>query len=248
MSVKDLTRQKSKTDRTAGAGTQLRAQASATKLDIPQTAAAPELPEYLTCRPPILSLESETFNPSHVLAIHAPDARRVLLLPVHGLLWASKALELSILSSRPAYQPTHPILPSHPAPAEPSLAEGEMRLPVVHLQMPSSLAFPLLQSWIYHASPAALLKMLLPPLQPVSPSLAPLMNREVLSVADEVCRQPKPLLLRHINLVHACWQDGVAIGLTEREYWETLARAWCILLSALATQKAAGSRKEERVQ
>lgn len=215
------------------AGSALMAQASMTKLDIPST---PDLPQWLTCRPPILSIESETFNPSHLIAIHAPDAKRVLLLPVHGLLWASKAKELSILSSAPAHQPTHPILPSSSSTA-PEATKG--CLPVVHLQMPSSIAVPLVQSWIYNASPQTLLKLLLPPLAPVSPSLAPLVHCDILSIANELAHQPAAVLLKHINLVHSCWQDGAAIGLVEVDYWKTLARAWSVLMSALASQEAA---------
>ncbi|KAM0756637.1 hypothetical protein T439DRAFT_352305 [Meredithblackwellia eburnea MCA 4105] len=146
---------------------------------------SPSLPSHLTTvrSPPTSSgspnsMESH-INPSHILAIRGEDSDRVLLIPTHGLLWAAKSPGLSLLSCDPRHQPACQILPSTPPPTPD-------HLPVLEMNLPSILAFPLLQAYIYLEDPALLLNALIPPIpdspangspQPTAPrSLSHLLN------------------------------------------------------------------------
>ncbi|GAA6007419.1 hypothetical protein JCM11491_004156 [Sporobolomyces phaffii] len=138
----------------------------------------PSLPQYLRCTlPRPSSLDSAAVSqPSHILGIRSSDSPRTLLLPVHGLLYASASPPLSILSSEPERQPPHPSLPTVPRPdldAEQARVERLADLPIVEVNVPSSAAFPHLQGWIYLRSPSLLLSSLLPPLPPSHPTPNP---------------------------------------------------------------------------
>ncbi|ORY54374.1 hypothetical protein BCR35DRAFT_335802 [Leucosporidium creatinivorum] len=186
--------------------------------------------------------------PSHILAIHAPDSPRTLLVPVHGLLFASHSTALSLISSKPHLQPSfpnHPALPSDLPP--PSSAPNEVHLPVVELHMPSSHAFPLLQSYIYLQSPSLLLASLLPTPPPTpkpsQPSLSALLNPTPLSLSTSLAALPGQTLLERISMVHGLWQTAVALGVSDEKLWATMRSAWGILAGALCVKER--RRKEE---
>ncbi|GAA6039335.1 hypothetical protein JCM8097_002803 [Rhodosporidiobolus ruineniae] len=220
----------------------------------------PALPPYLRCTVPFLpdSSSSSAYLPSHILAIRSADSPRTLLLPVHGLLWASASPALDILSARPEKQPPHPSLPTVARPV-PSLGDNESTayLPVIDLNLPSSAAFPSLQGWVYHRSPALLLSALLPsptssPAARPSPpsSLSHLLNPEP-SPAKEapgsfsspqhltqsLSLLPAQTLLKHVHLVHGLWQNVVALQIADEELWKVMGVAWQILVAALALRE-----------
>ncbi|ORY52722.1 hypothetical protein BCR35DRAFT_337685 [Leucosporidium creatinivorum] len=222
-----------------GMGPSLLTQATATTLHIP---AGPQLPSYLPCTLPVASASASPLSPSHILAIHAPDSPRTLLVPVHGLLFASHSTALSLISSKPHLQPSfpnHPALPSDLPP--PSSAPNEVHLPVVELHMPSSHAFPLLQSYIYLQSPSLLLASLLPTPPPTpkpsKPSLSALLNPTPLSLSTSLAALPSQTLLGRISMVHGLWQTAVALGVSDEKLWSTMRSAWGILAGALCVKE-----------
>ncbi|GAA6021487.1 hypothetical protein JCM10207_005775 [Rhodosporidiobolus poonsookiae] len=229
---------------------------SATCLHIPP---GPTLPAYLRCTPPDIAPESSpVLLPSHVLAIRSNDSPRTLLLPVHGLLWASSSSALALLSSRPEKQPAHPSLPSAPRPtlSAEDEAQGAAYLPVVELNLPSSAAFPLLQGWVYLRSPQLLLSSLLPQPSssgssppPAPPTLSHLLNPappsptsaslpSPTSLTQSLARAvPSQTLLSHVHLVHSLWQDAVALQIGDEDLWKVMGAAWQILVAALALRE-----------
>lgn len=224
------------------AGSSLLTHATRTTLRVP---AGPELPSYLPCT---LPEAPDAIAPSHILAIHAPDSPRTLLVPVHGLLFASRSSALSLISSAPPRQPSypnHPALPSVQPPA--SSAPNEVHLPVVDLHLPSCLAFPLLQAYLYIHSPSLLLSSLLPT-PPSSPSSSPssisaLLNPTSVSLSRSLAAVTTEDLLKRISLVHSLWQDVVALGISDEKLWKTMRSAWGLLAGALCVQER--KRKEE---
>ncbi|GAA5880457.1 hypothetical protein JCM8547_007899 [Rhodosporidiobolus lusitaniae] len=228
---------------------------TATTLHLPPSA---ELPQYLRSTLPSLPLPhaSPLYLPSHVLAIRSNDSSRTLLLPVHGLPWASSSPALSILSSRPEKQPPHPSLPSTSRPyPSPEHGEGATYLPVVELNLPSSAAFPCLQGWIYLRSPALLLSALLPtPPSSSSPPSPPSSLSHLLNPAPSTSSPYlKPLspetltqnlaavssqtLLQAVHLVHGLWGNVVALQIGDEDLWRVMGLAWKILVAALALRE-----------
>lgn len=205
-----------------------------TSLSIP---ASPTIPSFLSCTPPPqISPESSLdflLTPSHILAISSPDSKRTLLLPVHGLIWSSKSPVLSFLSSKP-----HPhLLPT----TNPESIGSHLRLPVVNLSLPSSLALPFLQAYIYLSSPSLLLSSLLPT-PPTSPrsSLSALLNPTPLSITNDLSYLSNRLLLEKINLLHGLWGDVVALRIGDEQLWSVMGCAWGILVGALAVKERRG--------
>ncbi|KAK4705471.1 hypothetical protein P7C70_g723, partial [Phenoliferia sp. Uapishka_3] len=200
----------------------------------------PQLPDWIECRPPALSQSTLTaaphISPSHLLAISSPDSPRTLLLPVHGLVFASRSPGLSILSSHPSLQHSSSNLPTSPSPS-PS------HLPVVPLSLPSSLAVPIIQAWIYLASPSLLLSSLLPKIPRPPPSLSSILNPpdpgppDAAAMAESLSQVSSKVLLERVALVHGLWQDVVALEMADSELWETMGRAWAILVASLGIRE-----------
>ncbi|KAL8276418.1 hypothetical protein RQP46_011170 [Phenoliferia psychrophenolica] len=227
-------------------GPQLMQSASVTQIQIPP---GKDLPSHIACRvaplPPNTPSNLGPISPSHVLAIKARDSERTLLLPVHGIVWAARSPGLAILSSGPSLQPASPHLPTTPAPS-PS------HLPVVNITLPSSLAIPFLQGWIYTSSSLFLLSSLLPKHPTPSPppaSLSPLLNpappptpTTAASVAEALSHLHSKELLDRVEVVHGLWQDVVALEIPDEELWSTMSRAWSILVAAL------GLRERRRIE
>ncbi|KAJ8292003.1 Clampless protein 1 [Rhodotorula toruloides] len=241
-------------------GPSLLVSTTSTCLHIPP---GPEIPPYLLATVPSSPAPAPSvFLPSHVLAIRSNDSPRTLLLPVHGLLWAAMSPPLSILSSKPDKQPSHPSLPHVPPPAA-FTDSARSYLPVVQVSLPSSAAFPLLQAYAYLRSPALLLSSLLPqppasPAKPAPPpSLSHLLNPSTSATPSPSAHQQTPqdlirslsslpvtTLLRHIHLVHGLWQDVVALQIGDAELWRAMALAWKLLVTALGGRGRSASRAE----
>ena len=203
--------------------------ATATSLHIP---AGPELPQALPCSFPILRGEGVAgleglLLPSHLLAIHAPDSARTLLLPVHGLVYASLSPALARLAA------------TQPAPVT-STGIPTGSLPVVHLNLPSAAAVPLLQGWVYLRSRKALLAGLLPrppapdpPAHGASRSLSGLLNPTAATLTQQLSRLPAGLLLQHVELLHGLWGVVCALGMADAELWGVMRFAWAVVVGAL---------------
>jgi hypothetical protein len=164
------------------------------------------------------------YAPTHIFAVSSPDSTRTLLLPIHGLLWAARSPSLSVISSHPRYQRPHISLP---ASLPPSTKDDETALPVVRLHLPSSLAFPLLHSWIYMSSPGALMSSILP-------------STSKTDEDQDLSTLSTTILLSRISLLHGLWQDVVALEMGQEadpELWKTMREAWSILVGALARAK-----------
>lgn len=218
-------------------GPQLLRAVATTSLSVPDS---PTIPSFLSCAPPpLISLESSIdflLTPSHILAISSRDSTRTLLLPVHGLIWSSKSPVLSFLSSNPH----PPYLSSRHFGAE----ELSINLPVVNLSLPSSLALPLLQAYIYLSSPSLLLSSLLPtPPTTSRTSLSPLLNPTPLSLSHDLSSLSNKILLEKISLLHGLWGDVVALRIGDEELWKVMGGAWGILVGALAVKERRGRRE-----
>lgn len=209
-------------------GPSLLCASTATNIHVPE---GPDLPTYLPCTFPQSNSSSPSIPLSHVLAIRSTDSSRTLLLPTHGLLWAAKCPGLSILSSSPTLQPPSSFLPPTRAPAPSSL-------PILELSLPSSLAVPLLQGWLYLASPSILLSSLLPTLHApsASASLSEILNLPA-SHTEALSYLPSAKLLERVALVHGLWQDTVALEILDEALWKTMRVAWNLLVGALATRE-----------
>jgi hypothetical protein len=157
-------------------------------------------------------------QPTHVLAVHGQDAADVLLLPAHGLLYALGCAALPHLSrSRPA-------------------DDGSERLPVAHLHVPSTSAFPLLAAYLTSHSPSALLARLLPS------SVNDLDDGALLSpsaLAGHLAHaETHESLGKHVRLVHGLWADACALGVSDDVLWGQMQLAWSVLVGALALRTA----------
>lgn len=221
-------------------GADLLRNATSTSIAIP---AGPQLPPYLSCSLADKLTTLPCSRPSHILAIHAPDSPRTLLMPVHGLLWAAKSPGLSVLSSKPEHQVPSSLIPSTPPPTDSSV-------PVLELTLPSTRAVPLLQGWIYLASPQLLLASLLPTLPSPPASLSSILNPTPeptmpAAKAATLSHLPSRALLDSVALVHGLWQNTVALEISDKGLWATMGAAWNVLVGALAIQeqrRLAGAR------
>lgn len=238
-------------------GPELLTSAARTSLSLPLSST---LPPYLSCSiPSYVSNASPIHTPTHVLAVASSDSNQILLLPVHGLLFASISPLLSILSSKVESQPFHPSLPLSLPPflRKPTIKlesiEGEERiqLPVVQITLPSSKSFPLLQSFIYTRSSTLLLSSLLPsPTSFSKASLFSILTPTAASLSHTFSQQSSSLLLTKIHLVHGLWQNVVALEIGEdgsvmgKELWNVLRNAWLILVGALAIREAERKRRK----
>ncbi|SCV72996.1 BQ2448_6921 [Microbotryum intermedium] len=177
--------------------------------------------------------------PTHILAVRAPDVKRVLLVPVHGLLFASRSPSLSILSSSPHVQPGYPNHPALPSSLPPMNAEDNsdrIALPVVELKLPSATAFPLLLTFIYTQNSNLLLSSLLPkPMGGSSKAFSSPATATELAEALRSCSEK--LLLHQVSLVHALWQDVVALSINDELLWASMRFAWAVLVGAMAFQR-----------
>ena len=162
-------------------------------------------------------------------------------MPIHGLLWASKSQALALVSSADA--------PMSPSWSQSSDGTPLSYLPVVALTLPSSLSFPLLQGWIYLASPSVLLDALLPKptSRPSSPTSIPsLLNPTPLSLSSKLSELPSAIIMEKIQLVHGLWQNVMALEIRDAELWKVMESAWEILVGALALREK--RRRIERAQ
>ncbi|KAM0754522.1 hypothetical protein T439DRAFT_321564 [Meredithblackwellia eburnea MCA 4105] len=178
------------------------------------------LPAKLTCQlpKPIKSIKSTL--PSHVLAIRTVDSPRTLLLPVHGLLWASKSPALAILSSSPGLQPPSDHL-------DPDITYGPNELPVLQITLPSSSTISILNQYLYTSSRTRLLSSLLPSHLPATS----------FDIVQSLSHLPPSSLLSSINRVHGLWQNVVALEMADEGVWDTMDQAWTVLVAALIARE-----------
>ncbi|GAA5887597.1 hypothetical protein JCM5296_004429 [Sporobolomyces johnsonii] len=173
----------------------------------------PVLPASMRCIPP-----PNPALPTHILAITFFDTGNQHFVPIHGVVWALQCPPLS-LASKPPSQPT-----SH------------FELPVLPITLPSEAAWPPVNAFIYHNSPAQLTSDLLvarpfppsvPPPHPLDPqdgSLDPSSSPEKQTLHD---------LLYRMELVRGLWSNAVSLEMSESGIWDGLARAWAVLIVEL---------------
>ncbi|KAK4053592.1 hypothetical protein OIO90_003831 [Microbotryomycetes sp. JL221] len=213
---------------------------------------AQTLPHYLPCHFPALSpppssqLTSSGHDvqlqtppclprPTHVLAIHAEDTNKTLMLTVHGLLYAKHCSNLQVLSCSRHPQQTSSV-------AKPSMASSMtsntnvIELPVVHVNLNSSKAFPLLHTFIYTRSQQLLFSKLLPQTKPLQ--FQDLLNKTMLSFCQTLSLTvDRRTLLTHVELVHGLWQDVVGLGISDQELWNVMKTCWSLLVAAVGIQE-----------
>lgn len=186
---------------------------------------SPDLPAWLPCTFPVLqnvaslTVPVDLLLPTHLLAIHAPDSPRTLLLPIHGLLYAAASPALSRLSSA----------------TKSDCPTGGDSLPVIRINLPSALAIPLLQGWLCLRSKEALLAGLLPTPPPPSSSssLASLLNPTASTLTTQLSSLGAEKLLQHVELLHGLWSDVCALEVGDEELWAVMRFAWGVVVGAL---------------
>lgn len=207
---------------------------TATTFHIPSS---PSLPQHVACSFPTSASDSrlpaseQALLPSHLLAIRAPDSTRTLLLPIHGLLWAAASPSLARLSSRGEGQ----------APA----VGSESSLPVVHINLPSSLAVPIVQGWVYLRSKEALLSALLPKPPVEQGSISPLLNPTAATLTSSLSHLSSAKLLQHIELLHSLWSIVCALSISDTELWAVMGFAWGVVAGALVLNEKRRVEVEE---
>lgn len=155
---------------------------------------------------------------------HFSDTGERCSTPVHGLLWACQSPKLARLSRR-----------QDPRASVPSPADS-LFLPRVSLSIPCRSGWPILHRYICAGSTARLLDSLLA--QPHS--LATSMR------LTEDQRRANMHFMRLLR-IREVWLDAVALELSDRQLWETLRRAWDVVVNGLRDGAAAsGERGPER--
>lgn len=66
----------------------------------------------------------------------------------------------------------------------------------------------------------------------MNPAEPPVHNATTL--AEGLSALPSKVLMDRVHLVHGMWQDVVALEMADQELWDTMGRAWAILVAALA--------------
>lgn len=167
--------------------------------------------------------------PTHVLRISFAVSREETDVPVHGLVWSLKCRTLAHLHPTTCdsrYPPTpSPSPPTAPAPlplgstARVSSVIPLVSLPVVELSIPFRTAWPVLYTYIHTGSAASLLADLIT--YPVPPSPGETRQTELGAVVARLER------------VRRLWHDVCALEVVDDELWETMARAWSVLVAKL---------------
>ncbi|GAA6001629.1 hypothetical protein JCM10207_002238 [Rhodosporidiobolus poonsookiae] len=181
-------------------------------------------------------------HPTCLLDIFFVDTQEHHLVPAHGLAWALASSRLSALSK------------SH------SHLDGEhLLLPVHPLHLPSQPTFHLIEHYIYTRSHAQLLNDLLGnPSSPSSPPSASSSSATSPSPASVPPSPPPPLEgergapqhatnglgepfrypLERVQRIQQLWQNAVALELADAAFWDTLRRAWSVLVADLREAQA----------
>ncbi|BGO96765.1 Clp1-like protein [Rhodotorula toruloides ATCC 204091] len=145
-------------------------------------------------------------TPTHILDLDFSDTGERYTTPVHGLLWACQSPKMSRLSRR------------QDPPSSASSTDGSLFLPRVSLSISHRSAWPFLHRYLYDGSSAHLLDSLLA--QPPS--------RASTSRANEHEQH-----LARLERIREVWLDAVSLELSDRQLWETMRRAWGVVVAGL---------------
>ncbi|CAO1615794.1 unnamed protein product [Parajaminaea phylloscopi] len=180
--------------------------------------------------------------PTHVLAVHSsvvsPGQRPAgMLIPIHSLPYILQCVSLTALPATDIAR---------------AATAGTLEVPIVSILVPRPKDFPLTHRFIYNRDTMALLTDLLP-VQAIdrllvsrAPHLARALDEGQEGSSNDLLESCVDLLsqgttesdlLEYLAKVHACWANGVAIGLAPSIYWDTLSKAWDFLISALQVQR-----------
>ncbi|GAA5952877.1 hypothetical protein JCM21900_004250 [Sporobolomyces salmonicolor] len=155
--------------------------------------------------------------PTHILAITFSETGNQHFVPIHGVVWALQCPPLS-LASKPPPQP-----------------DSHFELPVLPLTLPSEAAWPLVNSFIHHNSPAQLTSDLLVAPRPFPPSAPPPPSLDQGVPFDPSDNPEKALsyILYRMELVRGLWLNAVELEISEGGIWEGMARAWAVMIVEL---------------
>ncbi|KAK4332472.1 hypothetical protein RTBOTA2_000651 [Rhodotorula toruloides] len=194
-------------------------------LDKPSTDNPPAL-----CIPPPAPLPF----PTHVLQITFPVSRETTDVPIHGLVWSLKCRTLAHVHTS-TYDSGYPPSPSPSPPAAPSpLQLGStarvssimplISLPIVPISIPFRTVWPVLYTYIHTGSTASLLGNLIT--YPIPPS--PFESRPTELGA----------VIARLERVRRLWHDVNALEVEDEELWDTMAKAWSVLVAKLREELA----------
>lgn len=182
-----------------------------------------ELPEYVDIA------TKEARSVTHLLALTDSSAatpeegKRGMLLPIHGLIYASNLVSLSTLGPSAIYD-------------DEERADGVARIPVVKVSVPSPAAFGTLHRYLYTRCPATLLSELVP---------LRFLSRNWLSgkpdsrgAMEKLSLLPIGTLLNYARLVQQTWANAVAVGVPDRRFWAIMDRAWDMLVGSVALHRS----------
>ncbi|BGP36840.1 hypothetical protein JCM10449v2_000742 [Rhodotorula kratochvilovae] len=197
----------------------LQAEASTVELDEPPKDST-SAPPLVRCRPPPRSSPS---IPTHLLELTFTDTHELYRTPVHGLVWALQCPPLAHLSRQ------------HVAREE----DDALLLPLAAFDMPHRPAWPLLHRYLYDGSAAQLLNGLLgAPAPPPATGAAGSRTGSgggggaPRSPAEEEQQLLDSLLIRLMR-VREVWLNAVRLEMSDCKLWDTLSRAWAILVTEL---------------
>ncbi|KAF7319324.1 hypothetical protein HMN09_00270000 [Mycena chlorophos] len=186
-------------------------------VDAPKDALPPTVTVQLNADP-----LSDHPPPTHMLAVHtsartavqAAGRRPVTLVPAHSMMLAVHCTNLppfAVQNTTPQY-----------------LSPDSVLLPVQPLRIPHPQTFAPLMSFLYTQRAEPLLKSLLPNPPDLETDAA---SR---AFAGQLAGTYTPqALLTHALRVHGLWQNTVALGIHVDELWDTIERAWEVLLTAI---------------
>ncbi|PWN48186.1 hypothetical protein IE53DRAFT_389636 [Violaceomyces palustris] len=188
-------------------------------------------------------------SPSHLLAIHSSSARaegaggngespQGMIVPAHALVYALQCVSIPPFTSTCAASCVDP-QESKPA------GKALRALPVIPLAVPRPSRFGITHRWLYNQDRSALLSELVPMRHIIryrnqrssqgrrvpGTLLNPLEASEALSTLGTSS------LLTCADTIHSAWANGVAIGLISRGYWETLSKAWELIVAGIVLAK-----------
>lgn len=184
-------------------------------------------------------------TPSHILAVcsSTSDVNSGLLLPIHSLPYALQCISLPSLSGS--------ISASEDSLASSKQKTGLTTLPIIPLRVPKPEAFPTTHTYLYTRDPASLLAAVIPMSvitrhwnslrRNTPPNELPTPSEAAI---EALAQQASKELLKHAKDIHSVWANGVAIGLVNGGYWETLDKAWNIIIGALILKKEKSLRED----
>ncbi|KAH9474705.1 hypothetical protein JR316_0013170 [Psilocybe cubensis] len=164
--------------------------------------------------------------PSHVLAVFgkAPPPgssapRQVTLYPVHSL----------VLKAHCAHLPLPP-----PTLEVPNHVSGEqtVKLPVWSICLPSPEAYPALSVYLYTKDIQRLLRNLVPMPAPEDLRVTPGRTKEFGQQMGH--RFSIAIIVRATFLVYGVWQNMCALGIFDKQLWDTIDAVWNSILFAMS--------------